>query len=840
MTDPTIPPLRASIAVEGMTCASCVSHVEEAIAALPKVKSVRVNLATERAEITFGDQPDQHVLEAVRGAIDDAGYKVGSETAEFDIEGMHCGSCVAAVQTSLRKVPGVTEASVNLVTNRATVTRIAGTAADSRLVGAIVAEGYEASRHLEENPTDPSEKRIVALAQLKRKTVAAAVLTLPVVVLAMGPHLIPAMHAWLMPVLGAMGSEYIQLVLSAVVLLGPGRHFFVLGIRSLMRLKPDMNALVAIGTGAAFLYSAIAVLAPDLLPPLATGVYFEASALIVTLVLLGRYLEGRARGRASEAIGRLVRLAPKTARVERNGSTEEIAVERLNVGDVILVRPGERIPTDGILLDGSSFVDESVVTGEPMPVGKKAGSTVVGGSVNQAGSFRFTTTRVGSETVLAGIIRLVEGAQSAKLPIQALVDRVTARFVPVVLLVAAATFGIWLAFGPDPALPHAIVAAVAVLIIACPCAMGLATPTSILVGTGRAAQIGVLFRRGDALQMLSAVDVVAFDKTGTLTIGRPTLTDIVPVNGFTEGEVLRLAATVENRSEHPLARAVMEGASDRGVVLSETEGFSVVLGLGVRATVDGRDIVVGNRRMLEAAGIEAGALEDAATGLAEDGKTVFYVAVGGRMAALLGVADPIKPNAAETVSRLRGMGLRVAMITGDGARTARAVARQVGIDEVVAAVDPAGKLDAIRDLKSGEASVAFVGDGINDAPALAEADIGIAMGTGTDVAIEAAEVVLMSGNLEGAGNAIAVSRATLRNIRQNLFWAFAYNAALIPVAAGVLYPIAGIQLTPVLAAGAMALSSVFVVTNALRLRSFDPRRRVADRPRRITSFAPSA
>ncbi|MGD9507028.1 MAG: heavy metal translocating P-type ATPase [Geminicoccaceae bacterium] len=823
MTAPVRTPLAISIPVEGMTCASCVSHVEEAIEAVPGVASVSVNLATERAEVSFRDRSD---LGAVRKAVEAAGYSVGTETAEFDIDGMHCASCVNAVETALRGVPGVAGASVNLATNRATVTRLAGAAPDQRLVAAIAAEGYTAERHADASPEGVPDRRAAALADLWRRTVLAAALAAPVVVLAMGPHLIPAMHHWLAAMLGANGGAYLQLVLAAAVLLGPGLQFFILGIRSLTRLKPDMNALVAIGTGAAFLYSAVATVAPGVLPAGAAGVYFEASALIVTLILLGRYLEARARGQASEAIGRLLRLAPKTARVERVGSVEEIPIERLVVGDVVQVQPGERIAVDGVVIEGSSHVDESILTGEPMPVAKQAGSSVIGGSLNQAGAFSFRATKVGADTFLAGIVRLVEGAQAAKLPIQALVDRVTGWFVPAVIGLAALTFVLWLAFGPEPTLGPAIVAAVAVLIIACPCAMGLATPMSILVGTGRAAELGVLFRRGDALQSLSSVEIVALDKTGTLTVGRPALTDIVTADGFAEPDVLALAAAAESRSEHPLAKAIVDAAKDRGVAIAPAEDVRVEPGLGVRALVAGRTVVIGNRRMMERLGLDPSHLANEAARLADQGKTSFFVAVDGRVAAVLAVSDPIKPNAQEAVGWLKALGLRVAMITGDNERTARAIALKAGIEEVVANVDPAGKLAAIRNLKADGAAVAFVGDGINDAPALAEADVGVAMGTGTDVAIEAAEVVLVSGNLDGVANAVAISRATLRNIRQNLFWAFAYNATLIPIAAGVLYPLAEVQLTPVLAAAAMALSSVFVVANALRLRSFGgpPRR----------------
>ncbi|MGV8838839.1 MAG: heavy metal translocating P-type ATPase [Bauldia sp.] len=830
MTAPLRPISQISVPVDGMTCASCVAHVEEAIAALPGVSAVTVNLATDRAEVTFKDQAD---LAAVRKAVEEAGYSVGTAVAEFDVEGMHCASCVSAVEGALKAIPGVAAVSVNLATNRATITRVAGQAPDERLIAAIAAEGYSAQRHAGAAPTEVADRRAAAVVALKWRAAIAAAFTLPVVVLAMGPHVWPGMHAWLMEWLPGNGSAYVQLFLAALVLFGPGLRFFSLGVRSLAQLKPDMNALVAIGAGAAFVYSAMVTLAPSAVPG-GTGVYFEAAALIVTLILLGRYLEGRARGRASEAIARLVRLAPKTARVERNGSTEEMPVEQLVVGDTIQVRPGERVPTDGVVIEGHSFVDESILTGEPMPVAKETGSAVVGGSINQAGAFTFKATEVGASTMLAGIIRLVEGAQAGKLPIQALVDRVTAWFVPAVMVVAALTFVAWLIFASN--LGSAVVAAVAVLIIACPCAMGLATPTSILVGTGRAAELGILFRRGGALQSLSSIVTIAFDKTGTLTVGRPTLTDIVPAEGFSADEVLALAAAAEARSEHPIARAVSDAATDRGLKVVGAANVEVQTGLGVRASVAGRDVVIGARRYFDRLGIETGSLATHASRLSEDARSAFHVAIDGRAAAVLAVADPIKPNAPAAVARLKAMGLRVVMITGDNERTAQAVGRATGVDEVIANVDPAGKLSTIRSLNR-DGLVAFAGDGVNDAPALAEADVGIAMGTGTDVAIEAAEVVLVSGNLDGVASAVALSRATLRNIRQNLFWAFGYNAALIPIAAGVLYPIAQIQLTPILAAAAMAMSSVFVVGNALRLRSFDPGHKIGDSDRRAVVMA---
>jgi P-type Cu+ transporter len=596
--------------------------------------------------------------------------------------------------------------------------------------------------------------------------------------------------------------------------------FFRKGTPALLRAAPDMNSLVALGTGAAWIYSAVATFAPAVLPASTVNVYFEAAAVIVTLILLGRYLEERAKGRTSEAIKRLMGLQAKTARILRDGREIDVALEEVRAGDVVLVRPGEKIPVDGEVIEGASYVDESMITGEPVPASKSEGDSVVGGTINKTGSFSFRATKVGSDTVLAQIIRMVEAAQGSKLPIQALVDRVTLWFVPIVMAVAAATFVIWLVFGPSPALTFALVNAVAVLIIACPCAMGLATPTSIMVGTGRAAEMGVLFRKGDALQTLRNAEVVALDKTGTLTLGRPELTDFVVRDGFEEDAMLRLVASVESRSEHPIGEAIVAAAKRRGLELEAVDGFEATPGFGIQAQVAGRKVAVGADRFMKQIGADVTEFADTARRLGEEGKSPLYAAVDGRLAAIIAVADPIKASTPRAIQALHELGLKVAMITGDNRATAEAIARTLGIDEVAAEVLPGGKVDAVKRLRQGGRGVAFVGDGINDAPALAEADVGIAIGTGTDIAIEAADVVLMSGDLRGVVNAMALSKATLRNVKQNLFWAFAYNTSLIPVAAGVLYPAFGILLSPILAAAAMALSSVFVVTNALRLRRF--------------------
>ncbi len=806
------------IGIRGMTCASCVRRVEKAIAAVPGVARASVNLATERAEVTFGSKPD---FEAVVAAIADVGYATHEKTMELSIDGMSCASCVARIEKALKAVPGVTGASVNLATERATVRAVSGAVDAAGLEKAVAAIGYKAHA-ISTGAADDRERnsREVERQSLARAFGAAAVLTLPVVVLAMGPHLSPAFHHWVIQTIGDWDWR-LQFILTTIVLFGPGLGFFKKGIPALLKGVPDMNALVALGTGAAWAYSVVATFAPDLMPAGINNVYYyEAAAVIVTLILAGRALEARTKGRTGEAIRKLVGLQAKTARILRNGEPVEVPLAEVRTGDLVVVRPGEKIAVDGEIVEGSSFVDEAMITGEPMPVAKGLSSEVVGGTINKTGSFTFRATKVGSETLLSQIIRMVEEAQGAKLPIQALVDKVTAWFVPAVIAAAVLTFGIWLVFGPEPALSFALVNAVAVLIIACPCAMGLATPTSIMVGTGRAAELGVLFRKGDALQTLRDANVIALDKTGTLTEGRPELTDFTISAGQAEEEVLRLVASVEARSEHPVAEAVLRAAKRHRLMLAAVVDFEAIPGFGVRGTVEGRRIEVGADRLMARLGFDVAAFGEDATRLADEGKTPLYAAIDGRLAAIIAVADPVKASTPAAIRALHALGLKTVMVTGDNRRTASAIARRVGIDEIVAEVLPDGKVDAIKKLSSNGARVAFVGDGINDAPALAAADVGIAIGTGTDIAIESADVVLMSGDLTGVANAIALSKATIRNIGQNLFWAFAYNVALIPVAAGLLYPLNGTLLSPILAAGAMALSSVFVLANALRLRRF--------------------
>ena len=816
-----------SLPIEGMTCASCVGRVERALKAVPGVADAVVNLATEKASITTNAAVDPATLVK---AVEDVGYEVAASfsaptaaSLEVAIEGMTCASCVGRVEKALKAVPGVTNAVVNLATEKAT---IQGSADAAALVAAIEGAGYDArviatAAGTSQGETDDrTEKKEAERRELTRDFTIAAGLTVPVFILEMGSHVVPGMHDLIASTIGMQMNWYIQFVLTTIVLFVPGIRFYDKGLPALWRLAPDMNSLVAVGTLAAYGYSLVATFAPGFLPAGTVNVYFEAAAVIVTLILLGRLLEARAKGRTSEAIKRLVGLQAKMARVRRDGKTIELPIDSVLTGDVVEVRPGDRIPVDGEVIEGESYVDESMITGEPIPVSKANGSEVVAGTVNQKGAFAIRATAVGGNTVLSQIIRMVEEAQGSKLPIQALVDKVTMYFVPAVFAVAILTFAAWMWFGPSPALIFALVNAVAVLIIACPCAMGLATPTSIMVGTGRGAELGVLFRKGEALQLLKDAKVVAVDKTGTLTEGKPALTDLELALGFDRADVLGLMAAVEAKSEHPIARAIVDAAAGENIPLPAVSDFESVTGFGVKAVAGDKRVEIGADRYMAELGHDVAGFAQVAERLGNEGKSPLYAAIDGKLAAIIAVADPIKETTPAAIKALHDLGLKVAMITGDNKRTAEAIAKRLGIDEVVAEVLPDGKVDAVRRLKAQHGKVAFVGDGINDAPALAEADVGLAIGTGTDIAIEAADVVLMSGSLQGVPNAIALSKATIGNIRQNLFWAFAYNTALIPVAAGLLYPAYGILLSPVFAAGAMALSSVFVLGNALRLKTF--------------------
>ncbi|HEY7524512.1 MAG TPA: heavy metal translocating P-type ATPase [Candidatus Limnocylindrales bacterium] len=756
----------------------------------------------------------------------------------FPIDGMTCASCVNRIGRFLRQVPGVAEANVNLASESATVRFDAQRTGLDRLAQAVEAAGYVAhvdGASSDDRPADVQGSAAVRaerdlasarhLRSLERRLLLAVVLTIPLLAGLARMTVAP----WLPAILG---DPVFQLALATPVQFLAGWPFYVAAGRRLRHGSTDMDTLIAVGTSAAYGASLAAIAVPGFFPSTGVGqgeelpLYFDTSATIITLILLGRVLEARARVRTSDAVRHLIGLAPRTARVVRDDAEVDLPIDTVRPGDLVRVRPGESIAVDGVVVEGASGVDESLLTGESVPVAKRLDDLVIGGSLNTTGTLTFRATRVGSDTVLARVIRLVAEAQGSRAPIQRLADRVTGWFVPAVLALAAVTFLAWYLAGPAPAFNHALLNAVAVLIIACPCALGLATPTSIMVGTGKGAESGVLFRDAQALERLGAVRTLVLDKTGTLTRGRPEVTDVATVpDAPPDEEVLALAAAAERASEHPLADAIVRDAVEsRGLALAAATDFLATPGSGVRATVGGRAVLVGSRSHVETAGVEAAPLVGAEERLAREARTPVWVAVDGRVLAVIGIADPLKPESIEAVRALREMGLELMMLTGDNRRTAEAIAASVGIHRVVAGVGPEGKAVEVARLRDTAGGVAMVGDGVNDAPALASADVGIAIGTGADVALEAAGVTLLSGDLRALATAVALSRATMRNVRQNLFWAFAYNVVLIPVAMGVLFPLAGILLDPILAAGAMALSSVTVVSNALRLRRFRPPR----------------
>jgi Cu+-exporting ATPase len=758
------------------------------------------------------------------------------ETVSFPVEGMTCASCVNRITRFLRKADGVEEANVNLATETATVQfdpariDLAGLSAAVEAAGYVARVDRLAGSEAEVGATDEPSYADRHLADLRRRLIVATALTIPLLIGLARMTIAPGLPE-------LFTNPWFQLALATPVQFYCGWPFYRGAFNALRHRAADMNTLVAVGTSAAYGYSVAAIAFPAFFQAAGLGMdgeplplYFDTAAAIITLILLGRFLEARARSHTSDAIRKLIGLAPRTARVIRDGVELDIPIEQVIRGDVLRVRSGEKIPVDGLMRDGRSAIDESMITGESMPVGKKPGDEVIGGTLNGSGSFTYEATRVGADTVLAQIVRLVQEAQGSRAPIQRLADTVTGVFVPVVLGLAALTFVVWFAFGPEPAFNMALVNTIAVLIIACPCALGLATPTSIMVGTGKGAENGVLFRNAEALERLHKVRAVVLDKTGTLTEGKPRVTDVVLAVGAPgEDELLALVAAAERGSEHPLGEAIVRHARGLGLETSVASAFDAVAGEGIRATVDGHEVLVGRPAFL---GLDVSALAEAARQLASSGKTPVYVAVDGRLAGIIAVADTLKAGSAAAVAELHRLGLTVVMLTGDNETTARAIAAEAGVDRVVADVRPDEKAAQVRALQAEGKAVAMVGDGVNDAPALASADVGVAIGTGTDVAIESAAVTLMSGDLRGLVTAIALSRATMRNIKQNLFWAFAYNIILIPVAMGVLYPSTGILLDPILAAAAMALSSVTVVSNALRLRRFTPPKLTAEAPAR--------
>jgi len=809
-------PKEINIDIAGMTCASCVARVERQLRKQPGVCEATVNLATEKATISYDDtRTDPATLTQ---AIRDAGYDPQVKTQELAITGMTCASCVGRVERTLGKLPGIISASVNLATEKAHIDYLPASCSLHDIRTAIQNAGYQVT---EVATTEEQEdaKREGILNALRRDLLIAVSLTLPLLFIVMAPMFIPGMDQNISTLLSPVIRDWLEFLLATPVLFIAGRRFFRQGWAELRHLSPGMNTLVMIGTSAAYGYSLTALLFPEIFPAGTAHLYFEAAAVIVTLILLGRYFETRAKGRTSEAIKKLLRLQSKTARVLLSGQELEIPIEEVQPKALIVVRPGERIPVDGVVSEGSSYVDEAMITGEALPVQKTVASEVVGGTVNKNGTFIFRATRVGADTVLAHIIKMVEEAQATKPPIQQLADRIAGIFVPAVIAAATVTFVVWLAIGPSPALNYAFVAAVSVLVIACPCAMGLATPTAIMVGTGKAAEMGTLFRKGTAIELLAKVDTIVLDKTGTLTLGQPALTDLEIIR-LTEAQVLILAAAAESRSEHPIAQAIVNAAKGRQLKLPTVESFEACPGLGLTARIEGKLVQIGADRYMRQLDITIEEQQQTATRLAEQGKTPIYCAIDGQLTAILAVSDPLKPGSREAIAHLRAMGMQIAMLTGDNRQTALAVAREIGIELVLAEVLPDQKLAEIKRLQGNNQRVAFVGDGINDAPALAQAEVGIAIGTGTDIAVEAGDIILMSGDLRGLVNAVMLAKKTLRTIVVNFIWAYAYNIALIPVAAGVLYPLTGLLLNPMLAATAMSVSSLFVVSNSLRLRNF--------------------
>jgi Cu+-exporting ATPase len=815
-----MPTARVELPVKGMSCASCVAKIERAVGRLAGVEEVRVNLATERATVTY--EPARLGVPEVAKAIEDLGYEVQLETSTLSVQGMSCASCVAKIERALLAVPGVVSASVNLGTEKATVTTGRRLSFED-LRRAVETIGYTAAPLPTAGETQDGEKTVRdrEIRRLRTKLVVGALLSVP---LMLGSF--PESFPWLPQLLTRHAMLFI---LATPVHLWVGWQFHRGAWAALRHRTADMNTLVSVGTSAGYLYSVLVTFAPGLFVGggLSGGVYFETVAILHTLIILGRYLEARAKGRTSEAIKTLMGLQARTARVIRQGEELDVPAEEVGVGDLVVVRPGEKIPVDGIVVDGASAVDESMLTGESLPVEKRTGAEVFGATLNRTGTFRFRATKVGGATVLAQIIKLVEEAQSSKPPIQQLADRIAEVFVPAVIALAILSSGVWLVWGPAPAVLFALSTFMAVLLIACPCAIGLAAPTAVMVGIGKGAEHGILFRGAEALEMASKVTTIVLDKTGTLTRGEPSVTDVVPVNGMTAERLLRFAASAERGSEHPLGEAIVKRAKADGLGLATVQGFSAIPGHGIRAEVDEHgvllEVLLGNLKLMTDEGVSVGGVAREAERLADEGKTPMFVAVERKPVGLVAVADTLKPESADAVRAFHRLGLEVAMITGDNRRTAQAIARQLGIEQVLAEVLPQAKADEVKRVQAEGKAVAMVGDGINDAPALAQADVGIAIGTGTDVAMEASDVTLITGDLRAIVIAIALSKRTMRTIKQNFFWAFVYNSVLIPVAAGVLYPVAGILLSPVLAGAAMAGSSVSVVTNSLRLRRFRPR-----------------
>jgi len=807
---------KATVPITGLTCASCVKRAEEALGKTAGIKKATVNLAMQNTHIEF-DRTEVD-LPAIRKVVQDAGYdlilpeKKKKNEVSLKVIGMDSAHCAEVVGKALGSLAGVKSYDLSFSTEKASIKFDPDKIAVEEISAAIKNAGYRPIIVSDSELTLDQEKetRRRAMVALKRKLIVGAIVSVLILIGSMR-ELFPWAPEFLR-------NHYVLAALAIPVQFWVGRQFYRGAWAAAKHRIATMDTLIAIGTSAAFFYSLAFTIAPDLFPGDLGSVYFDTAAVIITLILLGRLLEARAKGQASEAIRKLLGLQAKTARVVRDGQEVDIPLEEVTVGDLVVVRPGEKIPVDGTIEEGRSAVDEAMLTGESMPVSKKPGDQVIGATINKTGSFRFRAGKVGGDTVLAQIVKMVEEAQGSKAPIQRLADIIAGFFVPVVMIIATVTFGVWMWFGPQPAINFALLNFVAVLIIACPCALGLATPTAIMVGTGRGAENGILIKGGEALETAHKISAVIFDKTGTLTKGEPEVTDIISVTGISDDEMLSLVATAEKDSEHPIGEAIVRSANERGISLDKTASFEAVTGHGIKADIGGRNVAIGNVALLKEMGIAPMSLRDQVDRLSDEGKTAVYVAIDGKLAGVIAVADTIKEHSKAAVNQLHKLGIKVVMITGDNKRTAAAIAKQVGIDEALAEVLPQDKAAEVKKLQAKGTVVAMVGDGINDAPALAQADVGIAIGTGTDVAIEASDITLIRDDLRSAVAAISLSKRTIKTIKQNLFWAFFYNTALIPLAAGALYPFFGILLNPMFAGAAMGVSSVTVVLNSVRLK----------------------
>ena len=803
---------RVDIPIVGMSCASCATTIQRGLSSLRGVDKANVNFATSKATVLY--EPQLVKPEDFISTVRKSGYEVGTASLELPIEGLVCASCVQKIEKTLHQTKGVLKAVVNLATGRVKVEYLPSETRFEEIKRAIESTGYKVLEVKSSEEVEDLDRiiREEEYKKLKTKFIAGAILGL-IIFLGSSPRWFPWIPSFL-------NNFFVLWALATPVQFWIGWQFYKGAWGAFKHRNADMNTLIAVGTSAAYLYSMVATLFPSFFESggIKPEVYFDTSALIIVLIILGRLLEARAKGQTSEAIKKLIGLQPKTARIIRDGKEKDIPVEEVIVGDIVIVRPGEKIPVDGVVKGGKSAVDESMITGESIPVKKQPGDEVIGATINKTGSFKFQATKVGKDTALAQIIKLVQDAQGSKAPIQRLADVIAGYFVPVVISVAIATFVIWFNFGPSPALTFALLTFVAVMIIACPCALGLATPTAVMVGTGKGAENGILIKGGESLETAHKLDTIVFDKTGTLTKGEPEITEIIKGDSYSEEEILKYAASAEKVSEHPLGEAIIKGATERKIGLEDPKDFKAIEGQGIEATVVGKDVLLGNEKLMLKQSIEVKDLRAKAEELARDRKTPIYVALEGRAAGLIAVADTLKENSIQAVERLKRLGLEVVMLTGDNRKTAEAIARKAGIERVLPEVLPEDKVHEIKRLQSGGRRVAMVGDGINDAPALAQADVGIAIGSGTDVAMEASDITLIQGDLRGVVSAIELSKRTIRVIKQNLFWAFFYNTAGIPIAAGVLYPFFGILLNPIFASVAMAFSSVSVVSNSLRLR----------------------